>query len=295
MAQTILLTLTTAGPGTGPFDLYCVSSTGVVTGPFESNVDKSLLLAGYVVNDLPVGCQTVRVKSNSVSCKNYIDLSLPVTTTTTVAPTTTSTTTIPVTTTTTIILVPTTTTTIPTTTTTTSNITTTTTIIPTTTTTSTSTTSTSTTSTTSTSSTSTTSTTTCNPVTAKIQMVYNPVAEEITFNLYDNVTSLPLNSPIDFDIDAAGFQLFSSIEACNEGTPDCTSETTMTYTFPAGVNTFTVSSTPCTPCSSYPYSRAGTLTINGTLLLDTDEIVINSCLTIISDNPTDCTVTLCPE
>lgn len=122
MSQLVIITLTLAQADTGPFDLYCVSSTGVVTGPFQSNIPKSLLLAGYVVNNLPTGCQTVRVKSNSALCKNYIDLSLPVTTTTstTVAPTTTSTTTIPVTTTTTTIIL------VPTTTTTTSNITTTT-------------------------------------------------------------------------------------------------------------------------------------------------------------------------
>ena len=122
MSQLALITLTLAEADSGPFDLYCVSPTGVVTGPFQSNIPKSLLLAGYVVNNLPVGCQKVRVQSNSVLCKNYIDLSLPITTTTTttVRPVTTTTTVRPATTTTTTVIL------VPTTTTTTSNITTTT-------------------------------------------------------------------------------------------------------------------------------------------------------------------------
>lgn len=110
MAKTVLITLTTAGPDTGPFSLFCVQG-GVPVGPFETNIPKSALLAGYVSILVPDNCDIIRVKSTSVACPNYIDLSLPTTTTTTVAPTTTTTTAVPTTTTTTIIIAPTTTTT----------------------------------------------------------------------------------------------------------------------------------------------------------------------------------------
>lgn len=109
---TVLIQLTIAGSETGPFNLYCVDSLGNQTGPFESNVPKAALVAGYVTT-IPADCQIVRVKSNSGTCQNYIDLSLGITTTTTtVQPgsTTTTTTQIPTTTTTTVILTTTTTT-----------------------------------------------------------------------------------------------------------------------------------------------------------------------------------------
>jgi hypothetical protein len=176
MSQLVIITLTLAEADSGPFNLYCVSSTGIVTGPFQTNVPKSLLVAGYVVNNLPAGCQKVRVQSNSVLCKNYIDLSLPVTTTTstTIAPTTTTTTTVrPITT----------TTVRPATTTTTTQI-----LVPTTTTTTSSTTTTSTTST-STTSTSTTSTTTIAPscITYGITILNTAMTDTIvTYNDCDN-------------------------------------------------------------------------------------------------------------
>jgi hypothetical protein len=43
--MTVLLTLTTAGTDSGPFDLY--SSSDAYTVPFETNISKALLVAGY--------------------------------------------------------------------------------------------------------------------------------------------------------------------------------------------------------------------------------------------------------
>jgi hypothetical protein len=120
MAQTVLITLTTAGPDTGPFDLYCVSGSGTVTGPFEIGISRAALLAGYVSTLVPDNCGTIRVQSDNDTCPNYIDLVLPATTTTTTQTPTTTTTAAPGTTTTTTILITTSTTAAPTTTTTTS-------------------------------------------------------------------------------------------------------------------------------------------------------------------------------
>lgn len=125
MAQTVLITLTTAGPATGPFDLYCVNGS-TVTGPFETGISRAALLAGYVSVLVPNNCGTIRVKSDNDDCLNYIDLVLPTTTTTTTQTPTTTTTVAPGTTTTTTILITTSTTAVPTTTTTTSSETTTT-------------------------------------------------------------------------------------------------------------------------------------------------------------------------
>lgn len=104
MPKTVLITLTTAGLGTGPFDLYCVSGLGVVTGPFETGVSKENLLAGYISILVPDSCEIIRVQSDNEVCTDYVDLTLPVTTTSTTSTTTTTTTVAPVTTTTTIIL-----------------------------------------------------------------------------------------------------------------------------------------------------------------------------------------------
>lgn len=153
MPKTVLITLTTAGPDTGPFDLYCVDSLGNIIGPpFENNVPKAALVAGYVSILVPDACEIIRVKSDNLLCTNYIDLTLPTTTTTTSTTSTSTTSTSSTTTTTTLNL-----------TTSTSSTTTTTTQQPTTTSTTSSTTST--TSSTTTSTTSTTTTTTAEPTT----------------------------------------------------------------------------------------------------------------------------------
>lgn len=90
--MTVLITLTTAGTDTGPFNLYS-DVDGFVT-PFATGVSRSALLAGYSATTVPNGTTTIRVMSTG-TCTNYIDISVTTTTstTTTGVPTTTSTTT----------------------------------------------------------------------------------------------------------------------------------------------------------------------------------------------------------
>ncbi|MFY7883490.1 MAG: hypothetical protein ACOVOV_01455 [Dolichospermum sp.] len=75
MAISANITLTTAGADTGPFNLY-TDIDGYVT-PFETGVSKAALQAGYLSTVIPDTTTIVRVKSTSLFCKNYIDLSLP--------------------------------------------------------------------------------------------------------------------------------------------------------------------------------------------------------------------------
>jgi len=88
--MTVLITLTIAGSDTGPFDLYSDVDGFVV--PFETNVPKASLIAGYTSSLVPDGAVLIRVKSDSV-CTNYIDLIIGATTTTTSTSTSTTTTT----------------------------------------------------------------------------------------------------------------------------------------------------------------------------------------------------------
>jgi hypothetical protein len=99
MAQTALITLTTAGADTGPFDLY--SDVDGYSVPFETGVSKASLVAGYTSTLIPNGATIVRVQSDNVLCTNYIDLYLVPTTTTTTSSTSTTTSTSSTTTTTT--------------------------------------------------------------------------------------------------------------------------------------------------------------------------------------------------
>jgi len=82
--MTVLITLTTAGSDSGPFDLY--SNLDGYTSAFESGVSKAALLAGYSSALVPDYTTTIRIKSNGVLCTNYVDINvnlLPTTTTTT--------------------------------------------------------------------------------------------------------------------------------------------------------------------------------------------------------------------
>lgn len=90
--MTVLITLTTAGTDTGPFNLYS-DVDGFVT-PFATGVSRAALLAGYSATTVPNGTTTIRVMSTG-TCTNYIDISVTTTTstTTTGVPTTTTTTT----------------------------------------------------------------------------------------------------------------------------------------------------------------------------------------------------------
>lgn len=90
----ILITLTSAGTNTGPFNLY--SNVDSYTTAFETNISKGILVAGYTTTIAPTGTTSVRVLSMG-TCSNYVDIPVVVpsttTTTTTATPTTTSTTT----------------------------------------------------------------------------------------------------------------------------------------------------------------------------------------------------------
>lgn len=78
--MTVLITLTTAGADSGPFDLY--SDLDGYVSAFESGVDKALLEAGYASALVPDYTTTIRVKSNGV-CTNYVDIPVVTPTTTT--------------------------------------------------------------------------------------------------------------------------------------------------------------------------------------------------------------------
>jgi hypothetical protein len=91
MAQTLLITLTTAGSDTGPFNLY--SNVDGYLVPFETNVPKASLQAGYLSMLVPDGAYIIQVKSENALCSNYVNLVLATTTTSTSSTTTTSTTT----------------------------------------------------------------------------------------------------------------------------------------------------------------------------------------------------------
>ena len=71
--MTVLLHLTTAGADTGPFNLY--SNVDGFTTPFETNVIKGFLTAGYSSVYVPDGTTVIRVASMG-NCVNYVDITL---------------------------------------------------------------------------------------------------------------------------------------------------------------------------------------------------------------------------
>ena len=83
--MTVLITLTTAGTDSGPFNLY--SNTDGFVSAFETGVSKSALLAGYSSVLVPDYTTVIRVLSTG-DCTNYIDIVLdePTTTTSTTTP-----------------------------------------------------------------------------------------------------------------------------------------------------------------------------------------------------------------
>jgi hypothetical protein len=92
--MTVFITLTTAGPDSGPFNLYS-DLDGFIT-PFEVGVPKVNLEAGYSSGVVPDFTSVIRVLSTAQYCVNYVDITLgfPPTTTTTSSSTTTTTTTL---------------------------------------------------------------------------------------------------------------------------------------------------------------------------------------------------------
>jgi hypothetical protein len=93
--MTVLITLTTAGTDSGPFDLY--SDLDGYLSAFESGVSKSSLEAGYASSLVPDYTNIIRVKSNGVFCTNFVNITVGSTTTTTTTTSTSTTTTTTVT------------------------------------------------------------------------------------------------------------------------------------------------------------------------------------------------------
>lgn len=83
--MTVLITLTTAGIDSGPFDLY--SNLDGFTIPFETGVTNSALMLGYSSALVPDYTNIIRLKSTGV-CINYTDITLFGITTTTTSSTT---------------------------------------------------------------------------------------------------------------------------------------------------------------------------------------------------------------
>ena len=78
--MTVLITLTTAGADTGPFNLY--SNVDGYGSPFETGVSKAALLGGYASALVPDLATIVRVMSDG-DCTNFTDITILATTTTT--------------------------------------------------------------------------------------------------------------------------------------------------------------------------------------------------------------------
>lgn len=78
--MTVLLTLTTAGADSGPFNLY--SNVDGFTSAFETGVAKASLEAGYASSVVPDYTTVVRILSTG-TCTNYVDIVLSEITTTT--------------------------------------------------------------------------------------------------------------------------------------------------------------------------------------------------------------------
>jgi len=93
----VTITISLAGAGTGPFDLY--SNSDGFSVPFETGVSKSALESGYITNLVPNDATLVRVASTGV-CTDFVTVSIAMagittTTTTTIIGTTSTTTTSP--------------------------------------------------------------------------------------------------------------------------------------------------------------------------------------------------------
>ena len=88
--MTVLITLTTAGTDSGPFNLY--SNLDGFISAFESAVPKAALLAGYASSAVPDYTTDIRI-SSAGACTNYIDIKVQEITTTTTTSSSSSTTT----------------------------------------------------------------------------------------------------------------------------------------------------------------------------------------------------------
>ena len=79
--MTVLITLTTAGADTGPFNLF--SDANGYTSAFAVGVSKLDLEAGYPSDLVPDGTTTIKITSINSLCSNSIYLPTGITTTTT--------------------------------------------------------------------------------------------------------------------------------------------------------------------------------------------------------------------
>lgn len=75
MSQIIIITLSAAGLGTGPYDIY--SNSDGYTTPVATAIPQSILASGYYVT-VPDSATAVRVQSVNSTCSNYVDISIPV-------------------------------------------------------------------------------------------------------------------------------------------------------------------------------------------------------------------------
>ena len=73
MAQTVLITLTTAGTDVGPFDLY--SDADGYASSFQTGVSKPILVAGYICTIVPDGATIIKVQSYG-TCTNNIYINI---------------------------------------------------------------------------------------------------------------------------------------------------------------------------------------------------------------------------
>jgi hypothetical protein len=84
----VLITLTFAGSGTGPFNL--LTDVDGYTTPFVTGVTRSSLISGYATSLVPDNAFVIRCKSTGI-CLNYIDIPIQNIPTPTPTPTTTAT------------------------------------------------------------------------------------------------------------------------------------------------------------------------------------------------------------
>ena len=68
----VTITLTSAGPDTGPFNLY--SDVDGFVSAFETGVSKAALLAGYTTSLVPNGTTIIRVVSVNDLCTDFTDI-----------------------------------------------------------------------------------------------------------------------------------------------------------------------------------------------------------------------------
>lgn len=73
--MTVVITLTTAGTNTGPFNLY--SNVDGFTSAFATGISKSALLAGYTSTVVPNGATIIRALSTGTDCNgSYVDMNI---------------------------------------------------------------------------------------------------------------------------------------------------------------------------------------------------------------------------